>query len=217
MKMSTFFNIFQIPTITYGITVCNEVNELKKLLTILIPLISKNDEIIILQDVTNENKAVTDLIAQFKSVRRIEAQLNGDFSAFKNTLIKMARKKYLFQIDADEYPQVGLIKGLKLFLWKNLQSDCFLVPRINIVDGITEQDLENWKWKKNEDGYINFPDFQTRILKLNGKIQWKNKVHETLINYNKLKAMPTKNYDFCLIHKKEINRQRNQNAFYDKL
>ncbi|MFZ4863555.1 hypothetical protein ACL9RF_15375 [Sphingobacterium sp. Mn56C] len=209
--------LFALPTISYGITVCNEVNELTHLLQTLMPLIDAEDEILILQDITVENQEVSNLIAQYSTVKHIQAQLNGDFANFKNNLIKQASKKYLFQIDADEYPQITLIKKLKWFLFTRWFADAILVPRINTVAGITEADVQKWNWKINADNYINFPDYQPRIFKLNGQITWKNKVHEVLTNFKKRKKLPKNNYDYCLHHPKEIKRQRAQNSFYDTL
>lgn len=209
-----FFNA----SISYGITVNNEIREIKVLLDILLQLIDKNDEVIVLQDITNENKEVSKILDSYGNrIKRISSRLNGDFASFKNNLIEAATKDYLFQIDADEYPKEKLIKDLKWFLFKNRKADCFLIPRVNIVNGITDEYLEKWNWKKNQNNYINFPDFQTRLFKLNKNICWQNKIHEVLINYTRKKELPTENDDYCLVHIKEMERQKKQNAFYDTL
>ncbi|WP_326981148.1 glycosyltransferase [Chryseobacterium sp. MYb264] len=213
-----FFNLFSGTTISYGITVNNEVKEIKVLLDILITLIDKTDEIIVLQDTTNETKEVTEILYSYgDKIKRITSKLNGDFATFKNNLIKESNKDYLFQIDADEYPKDILIKNLKWFLFKNRKADCILVPRINIVNGITEEYIKKWNWKVDDRNYVNFPDFQMRLFKLNKNIFWKNKIHEVLTNYNNPKELPTFNGDYCLVHIKEIERQKKQNAFYDTL
>lgn len=211
------FSFLRPITISYGITVCNEYKELKTLLNTLLPLIDNKDEVIILQDITNENNEVSNLIKSYGSkVIRIEAKLNGDFATFKNTLIHHAKCKYLFQIDADEYPAEGLIKSLKPYLRKEKSVECFFVPRINIVDGITADYIQEMKWNKNDKGYINFPDYQARIIKNNKKIFWKNKVHEVLYGHKNFTEMP-KDYALCLIHKKNFAKQKKQNEFYDTL
>ncbi|MFC4165279.1 glycosyltransferase [Epilithonimonas zeae] len=216
--LNRILNFLRVNSVTYGITVNNEAKEVKKLLDILIPLIDENDEIIVLQDVTKENADVTKTLDSYGGkIIRITSKLDGDFSTFKNNLISHATKQYLFQIDADEYPQKKLIKNLKFFLWKNFNYDCFVVPRINIVKGITESDIKNWNWNLNEKDYINFPDYQNRIFKLGKDIRWQNKIHEVLVNFKKVKKMPSNTEDYCLVHIKNIDRQRNQNAFYDTL
>ncbi|WP_379966132.1 glycosyltransferase [Epilithonimonas sp. UC225_85] len=204
-------------SISYGITVNNETKEIKKLLDTLIPLIDRNDEIIVLQDITNENFEVTAILESYgKKIKRIKSSLNGDFATFKNNLIKESTKKYLFQIDADEYPADNLIKTLKRYLFKERKIECFFVPRINIVEGITEEYIQKMNWRINEEGYINFPDYQPRIIKNNKKIFWKNKVHEFFYGYKKFRDMP-QDYDRCLIHQKSFDKQKKQNDFYETL
>ena len=80
--------------ITYGITVCNEDEELDRLLTHLIPLIDDEDEILILRDITKTNSKVTKVLEAHTThfpnrIRTIERLLNKDFAAFKNDLPRM--------------------------------------------------------------------------------------------------------------------------------
>ena len=203
-------------TVSYGITVNDEVKELKKLLDILLPLIDKNDEVIILQDVTNQNKQVTELLAGYDNIVKLQAKLDGDFATFKNKLIENAKCQYLFQIDADEYPTEHFIKTLKPYLKKEKSVEMFFVPRINIVEGITEDYVKQMGWSMNEEGYINFPDYQARIIKNNKKIFWKNKVHEVLYGNKNFTEVPKK-YELSLIHKKNFEKQKMQNDFYETL
>lgn len=210
--------ILPLPKISYGITVNNEVDEIAKLLNTLLPLIDKKDEVIVLQDITNKNQDVTNVLDQYGSkIIRVEARLDGDFATFKNNLITAATKDYLFQIDADEIPKESLIQEIKFYLFKKRKKDVFMVPRINIVHGITNDHIKQWNWQVNDEGYINFPDFQHRIFKLNKGIVWENKVHEKLCNYDKIIGLRSSDYSMCLLHIKEIKRQEQQNAFYDTI
>lgn len=213
------FNWFKRwPSISYGITVCNEAKELRTLLSSLIPLIDKNDEIIVLQDVTNRNADVDEVLQQYKANIVIkEAFLNNDFATFKNNFFTIARGRVLFQIDADEVPTASLIKNLKEKLRKRRKYDVFLVPRINIVNGYTNEHAQQWNWNINEKGHINFPDYQPRIVRLNGKIKWKNKVHEVFAGFETPYYLPSDTETFCLLHIKDIKRQEKQNAYYDTL
>ena len=63
---------------------------------------------------------------------------------------------------------------------------------------------------------LNFPDHQLRIYKNNGKIKWKNKVHEVLEGYHTISHLPP-DKEWCLIHDKDIKRQEIQNQFYNTL
>ncbi|WP_418121828.1 glycosyltransferase [Chryseobacterium sp. PTM-20240506] len=208
----------KIVSISYGITVNNEADEIVRLLNALLPAINKNDEVIVLQDITNKNQKVSDILDKYgNKIIRIEARLDGDFATFKNNLIKVARKDYLFQIDADEIPEPSLMIKIKPYLFKKRKKDVFMVPRINIVHGITDEHIERWNWLVNDKGYINFPDYQHRIFKLNRGIKWENKVHEKLCNYKKIAGLPASDYSMCLLHIKEIKRQEQQNSFYDTI
>jgi len=213
-----FFNLFKKEIkISYGITVCTEATELKSLLEILIPLIDQNDEIIVLQDITIKNLLVSELLDNYKkNVIVKEAFLNKDFASFKNNFLSIAKGDYLFQIDADEIPKASLIKNLKSIILNAKRYDCFRVPRINIVNGYTVEHVNKWNWNINDKNYINFPDYQPRIIKLNGLIKWKNKLHEDLTGFKKRFDLPA-DEDFCLIHIKDIERQQKQVDFYEKI
>ena len=202
-------------SISYGITVCNEAAELNTLLSVLVRGKQRRDEILVLQDVTNMHESVNAVIEKFKErIRLIKGNLNGDFAGFKNQLIEHASKDYLFQIDADEtLPDKAfslLIKEIK----GKPQVEVFLISRENYVNGITKNHIEKWKWNIDDKQRINYPDYQFRILKLNGNIVWKNKVHEVLHGYSIEDVLPPQIH---LIHIKSIKKQESQNAFYDTL
>jgi hypothetical protein len=204
--------------ITYGITVCNEAEELKRLLTVLLPNIKRRDEIIILSDQTKVTPEVLAIIACYQiRIRHISVPLNNDFSAFKNNLIKQATKEYLFQLDADEIPCTILLKQLKSMLYRNKKADCFYIPRVNKVEGFTAEHVKKWNWQVDERHRINFPDYQGRLFKLGKNIQWKNNVHEVLVNYTRPDYFPKDNEDYCLFHPKAIGRQEMQNNYYETL
>ena len=78
---------------------------------------------------------------------------------------------YIFQLNANEMPTESMIKKIKIVLMEK-QCDAFFVPRINIYPGITEEYLHlNKDLKVNEAGWINWPDFQVRIYKNDGKVK----------------------------------------------
>jgi hypothetical protein len=145
----------------------------------------------------------------------IEFPLNKDFASFKNNLSKYCTKDYIFQIDADEYPHLYLIESLPQILEYN-PIDAILVPRINTVGGLTAQHIGQWGWNVNENGWVNFPDYQWRIWKNNKKIKWINKVHERLDGFQTYSPLPQME-EYCLYHPKDIKRQEKQNQFYNTL
>jgi glycosyltransferase involved in cell wall biosynthesis len=209
--------------ITYGITVCDEVEEIYDLLDYLYSNIDDNDEVIILRDMDKTTDAVTKVINQQISlykpnqVKVVESSLNGDFATFKNNLIEHATGDYLFQIDADEIPNQFLIDNIKPILKINPGIDCLYVPRVNKVNGLTPQHILKWKWRVDSEKRVNFPDPQMRIFKLNQGIKWKNKVHEVLDGYKSITTLPYDDESFCLIHIKSIEKQEKQNNFYETI
>ena len=91
-----------------------------------------------------------------------------------------------------------------------------MVPRINEVIGITQSHLGEWGWNMSDKGWINYPDYQTRILRNLPEIKWHNKVHEVIKGHKKFSTLPT-NPEYSLWHPKEITRQEAQNNFYNTL
>jgi len=186
-------------SLSYCISVCNEAEELNKLLGELIPNIDSEDEIIILADTSKITSEVSQVISNFKAFKPIEligADLNGDFATFKNNFIGSATKDYIFQIDADETLNSEMFLSLKQVLEFNPEVDIFFVPRENYVSGLTQNHINQWRWQVDEKQRINFPDYQQRLFKNNKQIKWKNKVHEVLEGYNTFSPLPN---DYCLI------------------
>lgn len=203
-------------TISYAITAHNEHEELNRLLKQLTESIRDEDQIVIQLDksATSEVRSVC-LNYDRKNLLVIECSLNGDFASFKNNLSDNCSKDWIFQIDADEYPNPELIEVLPALLEENYTTEVFLVPRINTVDGLTQEHVNKWRWNV-QNGRVNFPDYQWRIWKNAKKIKWINKVHERLDGFETYAALPSED-QFCLYHPKQIARQEKQNKFYETL
>jgi len=202
-----------MPSISYAITACNEHVELGRLLSQLVLSIRDEDEIIVQMDITatDEVKAV---INKYKLINYFHP-LNNDFATFKNNLSSLCTKDYIFQIDADEYPHPELILNLPLILEHNPEIDVFLTPRINTVEGLTENHIKQWGWNV-EQNRVNFPDYQWRIWKHNSGIKWINKVHERLDGFKMYTNLPPID-ECCLYHPKDIIRQEKQNKYYNTI
>ena len=209
--------------ISYAIPVCNEYIELEKLLSFLIKYIDENDEIIVQCDQGNTTPEVYKVLDSFKApvelkdpLKVIEFPLNGHFSNFKNNLKDHCSGDWIFQIDADELPHESLITNLKELLKLNTNTEMLLVPRVNTVEGLTQEHINKWRWNINEKGWVNWPDYQTRIIQNNKKIKWQNKVHEQIIGISTQGALPMEE-EWCLYHPKNIKKQEMQNNFYNSL
>ena len=208
--------------ISYAIPVCNEHVELKGLLYFLIKNIGEEDEIVVQCDQGNTTPEVYEVLDQIPELwnpellKVIEFPLNGHFSNFKNNLKEHCTGDWIFQIDADELPHESLIVNLKALLEVNTTTEMLLVPRVNTVEGLTQEHINKWRWNVNEKGWVNWPDYQTRIIQNSQKIKWQNKVHEQIVGISTKGTLPM-DEEWCLYHPKDINRQEAQNNFYDKL
>ena len=209
--------------ISYAIPVCNEHVELEKLLDFLEYHIQVEDEVVVQCDKGNTTPEVYKVLDNERysdgfrrQLKVIEFPLNGHFSNFKNNLKEHCTGDWIFQIDADELPHESLIINLKSLLEVNPTTEMFLVPRVNTVEGLTQTHIYQWCWNVNEKGWVNWPDYQTRIIQNGPKIKWQNKVHEQIVGVSTKGALPMEE-EWCLYHPKNIKRQEAQNNFYNTI
>lgn len=203
--------------ISYAVTVCNEFVEIQNLLSFLLENKRTEDEIVVLFDKKNGTPEVWSYLNGVKSIDKLEAAtFKNHFADWKNKLTSLCNGDYIFQIDADEYPHDILIESLPEILQGNLDNEVYLVPRVNTVSGLTQEHITKWRWNVDEEGRVNWPDYQWRIWKNKTEIKWINKVHERLEGfktYAPLPALP----ELALYHPKTIERQEKQNNYYDTL
>ena len=205
--------------ISYDITVCNELEEITKLLNFLQLNIRPDDEILIQYDELSVTDEVKDYITLMDSMHKnhkvIGFPLNKDFATFKNNLKSNCSGDYIFQIDADEIPNAALIEHLPTLIEQN-PVDVIFLPRVNIVQDITQEHIDKWRWNVNDKGWVNWPDYQLRIYKKTDDIEWGNKVHETLTGYDTFSNFPAEEI-WSLYHYKQIDKQEKQNEFYETI
>ena len=205
--------------ISYAITVCNEIVEIQKLISLLLKNKRTQDEIIILYD----SKGGIEPVEEYLRAKSVNAEFmwhsgefGGHFANWKNKLTEYCTGDYIFQIDADEFPHKSLLTALPIILESNPDNEVYLIPRVNTVEGLTEGHIKKWGWNVNEDGWVNYPDYQWRIWKNKPEIRWKNKVHEVLEGFETYAPLPTKE-ELSLYHPKDIVRQEKQNNYYNTL
>ena len=206
--------------ISYAVTVVNEIKEIQTLLPLLIENKREVDEIVVQYD----NQKVTvevleylnDLTFEKKIDKTIGYPLNGDFGTYKQHLTQNCTGDWIFQLDADETIDPILIQGLSNILEGNDTIEMFFIPRINIVNGLTPEHIQKWKWQVNENGWVNFPDVQGRLYQNKQSIFWAGKVHEQLQGFESYTIFP-QDETYCIKHIKDIERQERQNNFYDTI
>jgi hypothetical protein len=203
--------------ISYGVTVCDEHEELLVLLEFLKKYKDTEDEIVVVYD---QNRVTTEVMCVLTENKDYIAyypfNFQQNFLENKNYLNTKCNGDFIFQLDSDETPAVVLIMHLKQILMDN-NVDLLITPRKNIVEGLTQEHIDKWNWNVNEHGWVNWPDCQKRIYRNNPKIQWAgHQVHGMVTGY-KTHAMLPASEDWCIIHNKKIYRQEAQNNRYEQI
>ena len=204
--------------ICYKILTHNETDSLEKLLDFLFENIKETDHIIVVDDFSDSpTRKILSKYVESNQYDYFQNKLEDDFSKQHNYADSLVRDEfdYIFSIDADELPNKWLIENIHEILESN-DIDLIWVPRINTVEGITEEYIQQWGWRVNEKGWVNFPDYQGRIYKNDKSIHWENPVHEIVTGAKKVSHFPTEE-EFCLYHPKDIQRQVKQNELYGKI
>ena len=202
--------------ISYGLTVCNEAEEIQNLIKYLIDRIDTEDEIVVVYDNNRVTDEVLDVLNIYPSVIYHPFNFQQNFLENKNFLNSKCTGDYIFQLDADEVPSEVLIKNLKAILTNN-PVDILIGPRANVVEGLTQEHINKWRWRINDKGYVNWPDQQKRIYKNTPSIKWSgHKVHGMVEGYKTFGTLPL-DENFCIYHNKTIDRQESQNNRYDKI
>jgi hypothetical protein len=205
--------------ISYAITVCDELKEIKHLLDFLIQNKREKDEIVVLLDDSNSTREMETLLHLYRNNKHIILYVDyfgGHFADWKNKLTTFCSGEYIFQIDADEIPHRFLLDNLPSVLENNNDLEVLLVPRVNTVEGITPEHIQKWGWDVDNKKRVNWPDYQWRIWKNKPEIKWINKVHERLEGFKTYAPLPD-DESYALFHPKTIERQEKQNEFYNKL
>ena len=103
--------------ISYGVTVCNELEEMQRLIPHLLDYKREEDEIVVLQDIQNQHPTLSEYLHKLKYEDKIKlegARFDGHFANWKNRLKELCTGDYIFQIDADELPTADLLQDLPL-------------------------------------------------------------------------------------------------------
>ncbi len=179
----------------------------------LLNQIDEEDEVVICVDGDDkEVKSVIDKYSTDSKVIDYKRKLNGNFADQKNSVIEKSTGDYIFHIDADEYPNEVLLQQLKRILEMN-EVDLVWIPRVNTVEGFTEDDVRRWGWRISEQGWVNYPDYQARVFKRDSEIRWTRPLHEVITGCKTYAHLPP-HEELSLYHPKTKQKQEQQNKFY---
>jgi hypothetical protein len=201
--------------ISYGLTVCDEHEEINDLIVYLLERIDKEDEIVVVYDQNRVTNEVLSILSQYK-VLSYPFNFQQNFLENKNFMNSKCTGEYIFQIDADEIPEDFLIRNLKTVLESN-PVDLLITPRKNLVPGLTQEHIHRWGWRVTEQGWVNWPDAQKRIYKNNVDIKWSgHQIHGMVEGYQTFATLPFEE-EWSIIHNKTLERQEKQNDRYNQI
>lgn len=171
-------------SVSYAVTVCNEADALRCLLEFLKPYCRQEDEIIVQADRKNVTEEVKQVVKTYADIitRYTEYDLNFDFAQAKNHLNEQCRGEWIFQLDADECPQVWLMEHLQTILHANNGVELYKIPRINLfVNSDGTQDEKRVAW----------PDYQGRLYRnIPQRIRWNRPLHEKIHGHKAYVYLP---------------------------
>ena len=163
--------------ISYAITVCNEEVEIQRLVTLLLKHKELQDEIVITYDSKNGTKNIEEYLKSNIGFSWHSYEFSGNFSDLKNHTKESCKGDYIFHLDADEYPHEILMEQLHTVIEMN-DVDLIWIPRVNTVEGLTDEWANKWGWRVTEKGWVNYPDYQARVFRNTDEIKWVRPVHE---------------------------------------
>jgi len=94
--------------------------------------------------------------------------------------------------------------------------DLVWIPRVNTVEGFTNEHCVKWGWRVNDKDWINYPDYQARVFRNNESIRWVRPVHEYISGCKTYAYLPPQE-ELSLYHHKTIDKQEQQNQLYEKI
>ncbi len=113
--------------ISFAITVCNEIDEIKRLVPFLLEKKRIEDEIVVLFDEKNGNPEILDFLLPFNILPNVQTWrgfgFEGNFAEWKNKLNEYCRGDYIYQLDADEMISEYMVKNLHEILKLNPNVD----------------------------------------------------------------------------------------------
>jgi glycosyltransferase involved in cell wall biosynthesis len=201
--------------ISYAILTHNEGEYIKQLLEFLTSHKRNEDEIVIVDDFSTDG-LTKEILDKYKDQIKIHYRVfDGDHTQ-KNYLNSKCIGDYILQLDADELITEEFIQHLPSILEDNSSIELFVLPRVNTVDGLTQEWIQKWGWNVNEKGWVNFPDWQMRLYKNCEWVKWDGLLHSKIIGAKTIAPFPAEEI-YSIIHHKKLDRQINQNELYSKI
>lgn len=199
-------------SVSYAITTHNEGASIQKLIERINKCKDNIDELVILDDYSTDPNTLSILAKESKVYKK---KFNNDYAIHKNYLNSLCSGDYIFQFDGDELPQEFLLNNTKRIISGSPSTDLFWVPRENQLIELDMEYIKKWKWKVDEYGRINYPDYQGRLYKNSPEIYWHRSVHELITGWKRQTVLP-KNSKIDILHKRHMKTQIKNQKFYNE-
>lgn len=201
--------------ISYALLTHNEGQYVETLLSFLTSNKRSIDEIVVVDDYSID-ELTKSILDKYKDQINLQYRtFDGDHTQ-KNYLNSLCTGDYILQLDADELVKLEFIEILPQILENNNKTDLFIMPRINTVEGLTQEYINKWGWNVNEKGWVNFPDWQMRLYRNCDWVKWDGLLHSKIEGHKTYVFLPAEEL-FCILHPKQLERQVIQNDLYDKI
>lgn len=200
-------------SISVAVMTHNETQEFKWLMAALEPARAIIDEIVVVDDFSDDEFVET--VRSFEKtwpIRFFQRHLNKNFAAQRNFAMAQCRGRLVLFPDADELPSKRVLLGLpKLLAWMERENvDACYLPRLNVV--VPGNDMPDPFQTVDNAVFSNWED-QIRILRKLPKLRFVRRVDELLAGIDRAYKFPhTK--DFVLLHAKTTTRIERQQSFY---
>lgn len=201
--------------ISYAILTHDEGEYIQKLLAFLLEHKRLVDEVVVVDDYSTDELTVTVLSSHKDQIKLYQRVFDGDHTQ-KNYLNQQCTGDYILQLDADELISVELLNALPTILEDNPTVDLYAMPRINTVEGLTQEWIDKWRWQVNEKGWVNFPDWQMRLYRNCEYVRWEGLLHSKIVGAKTSVLLPAEEL-YSILHPKQLDRQIKQNNLYDKI
>lgn len=208
--------------ISYAILCHNETDSLRILINHILDNANNYDrEIVIIYD-EGDNKETSEILENFGDEIIVHKRaLNKDYAKQKNFMTEMCSGDWIINPDSDELLPAYILHNAHQIIEQNGEVEVIWMPRINLVEGVTDVHIRQWGWRINEHGWINWPDYQSRMYKRDyPRIHWESPVHERIVGFKGYSLLPDTvdmAQHLAIKHMKDIKTQEMQNQTYGQI
>lgn len=137
--------------ISYAMTTSNEldlISNINKIIDFITAPSEIEYELVVVDDESSDPKIV-EFFESFtqSNIKIISRKFTGNFAEHKNFLNEQCTGDWIINLDADEFLPLDTMELLPYIIDANPEIEAYWLPRINTVDGLTNQHVQKWLWR----------------------------------------------------------------------